>query len=153
MFCPTRHCSCFIHANGPRSRWPKPAFPLCGWIVARTLVANTPSMSSHSSGLSHYYGGVHAPHETPTARRGNLSGLHDSLPVRSTAYSSRLCPASDKADQPGARRNRHSRETQWKHSQRPSIPNEAHRKDGRPNFDAQVSSTDSKPTASSSRIG
>ena len=115
--------------------------------------AKRPSMSPSCSGLIQYYGGVDAPHETSAARRGDLSGLHDGLLVRATAYSSRLCPASDKADQPGDRRNRHSRETPWKHSQRLSIPNESHRKDGRTNFDAQVSSTDSKATESSSRIG
>jgi hypothetical protein len=152
MFCPTRHCSCLPRSQGhelSRVQTSIPSVQVCHSYVGD----KRPSMSSSCSGLSQYYGGVYAPSNTPASRRGNLSRLHDSLPVLATAYSSRLCPTSDKADQSGDRRNRHSRETQWKHSQRPSIPNESHRKDGRAYLDAHASSTDSKATESSSRIG
>ena len=99
--------------------------------------------------MSQYYGEAHAPHETSAARRGNLSGLHDGLLVRATAYSSRLCPASDKADQPGDRRNRHSREAHGYRRRQPSIPDETRR---RANLDAQIAPTNSKAAESTSRI-
>ncbi len=153
MFCRQGTALAFPAPKATSYPGSKPAFPLCGWIATRTIGDKRPSMSSSCSGVSQYYGEAHAPHETSAARRGNLSGLHDGLLVRATAYSSRLCPASDKADQPGDRRNRHSREAHGYRRRQPSIPDETHRKDGRSNFDAQVSSTDSKATESSPRIG
>ena len=49
------------------------------------------AMSSHGSRLSQYYGGVHAPNETPASRHSlrSLVGLHDSLPIPGSACS--LC--------------------------------------------------------------
>ena len=113
------------------------------------------SMSLYCSGLSQYYGGVHAPNETSASHCcfRNLTGLHDSLPVPASAYSPCFCSATDKTDQPGYRRNRHSRTAHRKRSRRPSILDETRRKDGLANLDSQVSPTDSKAAESDSRIG
>lgn len=112
------------------------------------------SMNSHCSGLSQYYGGVHAPNETPASRHSlrSLIGLHDSPLVPTSAYFPRFCPAADKAYQPGYRRDSHSRTAHRKRSRRPSILDETHRKDGLANLDTQVAPTDSKTSESASRI-
>ena len=117
------------------------------------LVTNT-AMSSHGSGWSQYYGGVHAPNDTPASHCcfRDLTGLHDSLPVPGSAYSPCVGSATDKTDQPGYRRNRHSRATHRKRSRRPSILDETRRKDGRANLNPQVAPTDSKAAESASRI-
>jgi hypothetical protein len=61
------------------------------------------SMNSLCSGLSQYYGGVHAPNEPPTSRHRlrSLIELHDSRLVPTSAYFSRFCPGSDEVYQPG----------------------------------------------------
>ena len=113
------------------------------------------AMSSHGSGLSQYYGGVHAPNDTPASHCcfRDLTGLHDSLPVPGSAYSPCFCSATDKTDQPGYRRNRHSRTAHRKRSRQPSILDETRRKDGLANLDSQVAPTNSKAAESASRIG
>jgi hypothetical protein len=155
MFCPTRHCSCLPRSQGHELSRVQTSIPSVRVDCHSYVGDKRPSMSSSCCGVSQYYGEVHAPHDTPASHYcfRDLTGLHDSRPIPGSACSLYFCSASNKADQPRDRRNRHSRETPWKHSQRPSIPDESHRKDGRPNLDAQASSTDSKATESSSRIG
>ena len=155
MCYPTGHYSCSTYPNGPGSRRPKPAFPLCRWIVSHTIGDERTSMNSHCSGLRQYYGGVHAPNDTPASYRNvhDLIGPHNSLPVTTSAYSHRFCPKSDKADQPGSRRDRDARAAHRKRSRRPSSPDEIRGKEERANLDAQVSPTDSKAAESASRIG
>ena len=67
-------------------------------------------MSLYCSGLSQYYGGVHAPNETPTSRHRlrSLIERYDSRLVPASAYLLRFCPRSEEVYQSGYRWTRRS---------------------------------------------
>jgi hypothetical protein len=110
-------------------------------------------MKSHSEESGQYYGGVHAPSNTPASHRNvrDFSRPHGSLRVPASAYSLRLCPELDRAYQPGQQCNRHLRTTHREQSRRPSKLNEIFGTERRANVNPQAAPTDSKAAEPSHR--
>jgi hypothetical protein len=111
------------------------------------------SMKSHSEESGQYYGGVHAPSNTPASHRNvrDFSRPHGSLHVPASAYPLRLCPELDRAYQPGHQRNRHLRATHREQGRRPSKPSEIFGAEKHANVNPQAAPSDSEAPESSQR--
>lgn len=147
------HCSCLTHStdNGQSAQANVPPIRVdCrSFCVGESALR----MKSHSEESGQYYGGVHAPSNTPASHRNvrDFSRPHGSLHVPTSAYPLRLRPALDRAYQPGHQRNRHLRATHREQGRRPSKPSEIFGAERRANVKPQAAPTDSKAAEPSHR--